>query len=121
MRWQQAIKDNELPASPDRSAFSRRLFLQVSAVGVSAGLVAGCWSGQSSDRAAAEIPDLATADIPAQHGRRVLVTGGNGYPKGFQGLRGLPGVASVPEAAQDRQSAATLWASLEQLGQVFLG
>lgn len=49
------------------------------------------------------------------------VAGGYYGPKGFLGLRGLPGVATVPAAAQDQMSAATLWASLERLGQVSFG
>lgn len=39
-------------------------------------------------------------------------------PKGFQELRGLPGVARVPDAAKDQQSATMLWAKLEQLSKV---
>lgn len=61
---------------------SRRTMLAFTAAGVSAGLVASCSSGRTgpSDTGGATIPDWTTADIPAQRGRRVLITGGNGYP-----------------------------------------
>lgn len=65
-----------------RSALSRRSLLAMSAVGASVGFAAG-WPSL----AAAEETEWTAADIPAQTGRRVLLTGGNGYPE--EGLSGL--------------------------------
>lgn len=65
-------------------ALSRRTMLAFGAAGVTAGLVAGCSAGAgrgASGPDATTIPDWTTADIPAQRGRRVLITGGNGYPQ----------------------------------------
>ncbi|WP_051070900.1 oxidoreductase [Mesorhizobium sp. STM 4661] len=93
--------DDQPRPSADRSALSRRLFLQVSAVGVSAGLVAGCSSAGSSGRAEAEIPDWTAADIPAQHGRRVLVTGGNGYPEDDRSGLGYQDALALARAGAD--------------------
>ncbi|WP_299177394.1 SDR family NAD(P)-dependent oxidoreductase [uncultured Brevundimonas sp.] len=78
-------------APPLVPGFSRRTLLAFTGAGLSAGLVAGCSpgrtgpSGQGSGARSdggdgAPIPDWTTADIPAQRGRRVLVTGGNGFP-----------------------------------------
>ena len=39
-------------------------------------------------------------------------------PNGMGGTRGLPGIAPIPEAGQDTEDAATLWAALEELAQV---
>jgi len=65
---------------------SRRTLLQLSAVGAAVSLVPGCVQG-SQNRDAAPVPDWGAADIPDQTGRRVLVTGGNGYPQdGRSGL-----------------------------------
>lgn len=68
-----------------RSAISRRAFLGASAIGVSAGVIgfgAGRWTAGP-----AGIPDWTYENIPDQRGRRVIVTGANGYPQaGRSGL-----------------------------------
>lgn len=65
--------------------FTRRSVLQMSALGASAGLV-GVAAGRAT-APGAETPDWTAADIPPQTGRRVVVTGGNGYPQdGRSGL-----------------------------------
>jgi NAD(P)-dependent dehydrogenase (short-subunit alcohol dehydrogenase family) len=72
-------------ARAGRRVFSRRSMLRMSALGASAG-VAGFAAGRVT-AAGAEIPDWTAADIPAQNGRRVVVTGANGYPR--EGRSGL--------------------------------
>lgn len=75
-------QDNR-PSQPEpdrrRSGLSRRSLLGMAAVGtaVAAAGFGGhrLWSGSS------EIPDWTYADIPPQNGRRVIVTGANGYPE----------------------------------------
>jgi NAD(P)-dependent dehydrogenase (short-subunit alcohol dehydrogenase family) len=42
-------------------------------------------------------------------------------PDGLGGLRGLPGRATVPAAAQDQLSATVVWEELERMGQVSFG
>lgn len=67
-----------------RSRVSRRGVLGMAAIGGAAALVAGTggfFAGRMSGPAAA-IAEWDTTDIPDQTGRRVLVTGGNGYPVG---------------------------------------
>ena len=93
--------DGQPAPSRGRSALSRRAFLQVSAVGVSVGLAAGCSTAKSSGRDAAEIPDWTAADIPAQRGRRVLVTGGNGYPQGDRSGLGYQDALALARAGAD--------------------
>jgi NAD(P)-dependent dehydrogenase (short-subunit alcohol dehydrogenase family) len=92
-----SVRDDEFDQSQpkaERPGMSRRVFLRRSAVAVSVGvagasvaIVAGRSATQSDGAEAAEIPDWTAADIPAQRGRRVLVTGGNGYP--LEGRSGL--------------------------------
>lgn len=59
------------------STFSRRTLLRASAAGACLGLPTGCSVGAPSDRAG----DWSYENIPAQNGRRVIVTGANGYPQ----------------------------------------
>jgi NAD(P)-dependent dehydrogenase (short-subunit alcohol dehydrogenase family) len=56
----------------------RRRMLQMGAV---VGLAAGCSLPGSGRAAARQGQEWAAEDIPDQMGRRVLVTGGNGYPR----------------------------------------
>lgn len=69
------------PPAPDRrgAGISRRSMLGMAAIGTTIAAVgiggARLWSGSS------EIPDWTYADIPSQAGRRVLVTGANGFPE----------------------------------------
>jgi NAD(P)-dependent dehydrogenase (short-subunit alcohol dehydrogenase family) len=63
---------NTLQEFQQQSSFSRRLFLQMSA----AGLAAGPLSAQTADS-----QEWTVADIPSLTGRRVVITGGNGYPQ----------------------------------------
>jgi NAD(P)-dependent dehydrogenase (short-subunit alcohol dehydrogenase family) len=75
----QSDNHDKLPRSGTHGpAFSRRAFLQVSAAGASVGLISGCSFGEPNDRA---VGDWTYDNIPAQHGRRVIVTGANGYPQ----------------------------------------
>lgn len=71
----------------DGAGVSRRLFLGSSAACVSAVLVSGSLTGCASAQVAPAIPDWTTADIPSQRGRRIMITGGNGYPR--EGRSGL--------------------------------
>ncbi len=67
------------------------------------------------DPAQGALPILYAATSPQ-------ATGGGYYgPKGFQSLRGLPGMTVVPENARDPQLGATLWTTLERLGNVSFG
>lgn len=77
------------PAQPSdglvRSGLSRRSILQMGAAGTAVG-VAGFGAGRLTG-GPAEIPDWSYDDIPSQRGRRVVVTGANGYPQ--EGRSGL--------------------------------
>lgn len=76
----------QLSVSPPHS-HSRRQLLRLGAAGAAASLVAGCalpGATQSADR---EAQEWAAANISDQTGRRVLITGGNGYPR--EGRSGL--------------------------------
>ncbi|KFC62014.1 putative oxidoreductase/Short-chain dehydrogenase [Devosia sp. LC5] len=79
MRSEPDNQDDRRPPRAARSAFSRRSFLQVSAVGAAAGMV-GFGAGRLTG-GPAEIPDWTYENIPDQRGRRVIVTGANGYPQ----------------------------------------
>lgn len=61
--------------------------------------------------------------LPALYGATAPQAVGGSYygPNAFGGTRGLPGLASIPPAAQDPITAALLWRVLEQLGQVAFG
>ncbi len=61
------------------------------------------------------LPTLYAATSPQ------AVAGGYYGPNGFLGLGGLPGWAGIPEKADDQQSGARLWATLEELGDVTFG
>ncbi|MFC4731911.1 SDR family oxidoreductase [Salipiger abyssi] len=65
----------------DSSTHSRRAFLGLTAGGVTIGLIPGCASTGSVRQDAQEIPDWTYENIPSQRGRRVIVTGANGYPQ----------------------------------------
>ncbi|MDP9796108.1 NAD(P)-dependent dehydrogenase (short-subunit alcohol dehydrogenase family) [Catenuloplanes nepalensis] len=93
-----------------RRRFSRRSVLRMSALGASAGAVgiAGFGAGRAT-AAGAELPDWTAGDIPPQHGRRVVVTGGNRYPRdgrsglGYHQALGLARAgADVTIASRDR-------------------
>ena len=80
-----ARQDRNEGTSPRRRGFSRRSLLQMAAVGVTAGAVS--FGTARLTAPGAELPDWTAADIPPQVGRRVVVTGGNGYPRdGRSGL-----------------------------------
>lgn len=97
MRSEPDNRDDRLPPHATRSAFSRRSFLRVSAVGAAAGAFgfgAGRLAGGSAaipdwilTGGPAPIPDWTYEDIPDQRGRRVIVTGANGHPQ--EGRSGL--------------------------------
>ncbi len=78
-------KGDERSESTARRRLSRRSILRMSALGVTAGVVG--FGGGRLTAAGAELPDWTAADIPPQNGRRVIVTGANGYPRdGRSGL-----------------------------------
>lgn len=87
---------------------SRRSILQMSAVGAAAGVV-GFGAGRLTGGPAG-IPDWTYADVPSQRGRRVIVTGANGYPDegrsglGYHQALGLARAgASVTIASRNRE------------------
>lgn len=83
MRPQQDIRT--LAAPVPGSALSRRRALQLSAAGLAVGVTVGCAPAGPEEPT---VPaDWTSADLPPQHGRRVLITGGNGYPR--DGMSGL--------------------------------
>jgi NAD(P)-dependent dehydrogenase (short-subunit alcohol dehydrogenase family) len=61
------------------------------------------------------LPTLYAATSPQ------AAAGGYYGPNGSLGLSGLPGWAGIPEKADDKQVAARLWATLEQIGDVTFG
>jgi hypothetical protein len=61
------------------------------------------------------LPTLYAATSPQ------AAAGGYYGPNGALELRGLPGWAAIPEAADDPEVSARLWAALEQLGGVRMG
>lgn len=78
-------EDVEADSPRRRRGISRRSLLQAAAVSLAAGTV-GFGAGRLTT-AGAELPDWTREDIPSQSGRRVVVTGGNGYPRdGRSGL-----------------------------------
>jgi hypothetical protein len=87
MRSMQETENDDTSSMERRSNCSRREFLQVVAGGIAAASIAYSSSADASDRAAAVIPNWHVQNIPAQNGRKVLVTGGNGYP--LNGRSGL--------------------------------
>lgn len=80
-----SISDTHEAASSGAS--SRRAFLRLSAAGVTAAVATGYATGLTGPAEAADIPAWRASDIPPQQGRRILVTGGNGYP--LDGRSGL--------------------------------
>ncbi|MFC0634222.1 SDR family NAD(P)-dependent oxidoreductase [Brevundimonas balnearis] len=60
---------------------SRRRLLRLGAAGAVAGLAAGCAAPGAAQSADREAQAWAAANIPDQTGRRLLITGGNGYPR----------------------------------------
>jgi NAD(P)-dependent dehydrogenase (short-subunit alcohol dehydrogenase family) len=109
-------QDDQPKPGANRPAFSRRAFLQVSAVGVSAGLVGGSagYIAGWSNRASADIRDWTTADIPSQQGRRVLVTGGNGYPEDGRSGLGYQDALALARAGADETIASRNQARSEE-------
>lgn len=93
------FSSNQQPASTAYSG-SRRQLLRLCAAGAVASLAAGCTlpgAAQSADR---EAQAWAAANIPDQTGRRVLITGGNGYPReGRSGLGYQAALALVRKGA----------------------
>jgi NAD(P)-dependent dehydrogenase (short-subunit alcohol dehydrogenase family) len=90
-----------------RSPLSRRAFLMASAVGTSAaiagssiGFVAG-WPHAAADDGTAGIPDWTAANIPPQLNRRVIITGGNGYPQDDRSGLGFHQALELARAGAD--------------------
>jgi NAD(P)-dependent dehydrogenase (short-subunit alcohol dehydrogenase family) len=87
---------------------SRRAFLMASAVGTSAaiagtsiGFVAGWPHAAANDGVATDIPDWTAADIAPQHNRRVIITGGNGYPQDDRSGLGFHQALNLAKAGAD--------------------
>lgn len=101
---------DERKARAGSAASSRRAILQLSAAGTSTALTAhGLHAAEADHRPANDIPDWTAEDIPPQQGRRVVVTGGNGYPQedrsglGYQTALALARVgADVALASRNR-------------------
>lgn len=89
------------PAYPHAggTAASRRTFLHVSAA--SAALLASGASTAQTAQPREEIPDWTTANIPPQNGRRVLVTGGNGFPQDDRSGLGYQDALALARAGAD--------------------
>lgn len=94
-------QDNQDPLRQGHSAFSRRMFLQGSVASASAGLLAGCSTVASDDKAKTDIPDWTAANIPQQRGRRVIITGGNGYPDNGRSGLGYQTALALAHAGAD--------------------
>lgn len=91
-----------------RSSLSRRTFLMASAVGTAAaiagtsiGFVAGWPHAAADDGATADIPDWTAANIPPQSNRRVIITGGNGYPQDDRSGLGFHQALELARAGAD--------------------
>lgn len=93
MDEQKALRATVIPRD-----FSRRRLLQVSAAGLAAGMVAGCTTPASGGQPAQDIPDWTAANIPPQQGRRILITGGNGYPQDGRSGLGYQGALALARA-----------------------
>ena len=78
------VQDNQ-KNQPDSNKVSRRSLLRLAAAGATVGAV-GFTAGRLT-AGPADIPDWTYDDIPPQHGRRVIITGANGYP--HEGRSGL--------------------------------
>ncbi|TRO92003.1 SDR family NAD(P)-dependent oxidoreductase [Glycocaulis profundi] len=80
MRSSQDNRRQQPDSEPPRSGLSRRSLLGMAAAGTAVVAVGvggnRLWSGSS------EIPDWTYENIPPQQGRRVIVTGANGFPEG---------------------------------------
>jgi NAD(P)-dependent dehydrogenase (short-subunit alcohol dehydrogenase family) len=96
MRLIENDEDDGAFPEPRRSALSRRSLLQVSAIGASVGFAAG-WSSL----AMAGEAEWTAADIPAQAGRKVLLTGGNGYPEDGRSGLGYHGALAFAQSGAD--------------------
>jgi len=82
---------------------SRRGVLGMAVIGTAAALLggAGGFFGGRLTGPPAAIADWGTADIPDQTGRRVLVTGGNGYPMGDRSGLGYHAALALAQAGAD--------------------
>ncbi|AQR61886.1 short-chain dehydrogenase [Brevundimonas sp. LM2] len=93
------FSSNQQPASTAHST-SRRQLLRLGAAGAAASLAAGCALPGAAQPADRESQAWAAANIPDQTGRRVLITGGNGYPReGRSGLGYQAALALVRKGA----------------------
>lgn len=80
---------------------TRRKVVQLSAAGVSAGLIAGAAPAVAATEPATEAGGWTASDIPSQRGRRVLVTGGNGFPEGDRSGLGYHQAIAFARAGAD--------------------
>ncbi len=64
--------------------------------------------------------DAAQGALPALYAAASPQAVGGGYygPKGLMGMRGLPGLASVPDNSRNPQMATDVWETLQRLGAV---
>ncbi|MDX2235617.1 MAG: oxidoreductase [Hyphomonadaceae bacterium] len=74
---------------------SRRGFLYGSAAAIAVGAVAGCAARDPS------VPDWTAEDMPSMTGRRVIVTGANGYPQGDRSGLGYHQALALARAGAD--------------------
>jgi NAD(P)-dependent dehydrogenase (short-subunit alcohol dehydrogenase family) len=96
-----SFKQRKKPAFEDVAWLSRRTFLQAAAGTMSAGLIAHPSPARSSGQNEPEIPDWTAANIPLQRGRRILVTGGNGYPRDGRSGLGYEDALALARAGAD--------------------
>lgn len=101
MRSKFEAHHNVAQGMPETTVLSRRRFLQISALGMSTGFLAGPVFGQGGPRPVAKVSGWSTNDIPDQSGRKVLVTGGNGYPQGDRSGLGYHVALALARAGAD--------------------
>jgi NAD(P)-dependent dehydrogenase (short-subunit alcohol dehydrogenase family) len=89
-------RDDDVSARPGHAARSRRAFLKGSAAGALVGVLSG-WPGL----AAAANAEWTTADIRAQAGRKILITGGNGYPRDGRSGLGYHGALALARSGAE--------------------
>lgn len=82
-------------ANASQVNLSRRTLVRMSAVGLAAGFAANCSAATQG------IPDWSYENIPAQRGRRVIVTGANGYPRGDRSGLGYHQALGLTRAGAD--------------------
>lgn len=91
------------PSTP-RRGLSRRRLLRLMALGGAAtviGTSVAIVGAQTNQHPGTDFHGLGTAELPPQHGRRVVITGGNGYPEGDRGGLGFHVALGLARAGAD--------------------